>query len=588
MKEHEESRLKMALKDLFRGKKQARTTDLPTLWMDQPDIPWNEYPRPQLERDSFLCLNGRWSLKHNGEDWGEILVPYPPESVLSGIEEQGKEGDVLTYERTFTLPGGFRKDRVILHFGAVDQVCTVYLNHRELGTHKGGYLPFSFDITEHLAEGENTLRVEVIDDLNHDLPWGKQSRNRGGMWYTPVSGIWQTVWLESVPENYIRSVKITADMESAAIAIEGGTDHMYLNCDGKRYAITGNTVTVRPENPKLWSPENPHLYRFTLTAGEDEVKGYFALRAIESKVVAGKPRLLLNGRPYFFHGLLDQGYWPDGIFLPGSPEGFTWDVMTMKELGFNMLRKHIKVEPERFYYDCDRLGMIVFQDLVNSGDYFYLRDTALPTVGFQKNTCHPAPSEERKAFFLEHGEGIVTHLRNHPCVLLYTLFNEGWGQHNTQVLYEHFKAFAPDRIWNAASGWFKNSDRDLRSEHIYFGSLELKPKGQKPLALTEFGGCSWPVEGHRFNLDEEYGYQKYTSSADLQAGLSRLYREDIIPQIGSKGLCMTVLTQVSDVEDETNGLVTYDRRVVKVDGAEMRSIANALKAALEADVFTDS
>ena len=588
MKEHEESRLKMALNDLFRGKKKARTTDLPTPWMDQPQIPWNEYPRPQLERSSFLCLNGAWELRLNGDPLGQILVPYPPESVLSGIHRTFARGDVLDYERTFTLPEGFQKDRVILHFGAVDQICTVCLNGQELGGHKGGYLPFSFDITDFLTEGENTLRVEVIDDLDHDLPWGKQSSDRGGMWYTPVSGIWQTVWLESVPEDYIRGLEISTDMESATIVIRGGTEDMYLNCDGKRYAITGSSVTVRPENPKLWSPEEPYLYRFTLTAGADEVKGYFALRSIGSEVVAGKPRLMLNGKPYFFHGLLDQGYWPDGIFLPGAPEGFTWDVMTMKELGFNMLRKHIKVEPERFYYDCDRLGMIVFQDLVNSGDYFYLRDTALPTVGFKKNTYHPAPSGERKSFFVEHGEGIVKHLHNHPCVLLYTLFNEGWGQHNTQELYGRFRSLAPDRIWNAASGWFKNSDNDLQSEHIYFGSLELKPKGERPLALTEFGGYSWPVEGHRFNLDEEYGYQKYTNGADLQAGLSRLYREDILPQIGSKGLCMTVLTQVSDVEDETNGLVTYDRQVVKVDAEEMRAIARELKAALEADVFTDS
>ena len=589
MKEHEESRLKMALNDFLRGRKKARTTDLPTPWMDQPEIPWNEYPRPQLERDSFLCLNGMWDLDCNREQWGKILVPYPPESVISGINRTLKEGDVLTYERTFTLPEGFLKDRVLLHFGAVDQKCQVYVNGAYAGEHVGGYLPFTFDITDMVEESEeNHIRVEVQDDLDHDLPWGKQSRNRGGMWYTPVSGIWQTVWLESVPEDYIRGLAILTDMESATIRIKGGTDHMYLNCDGKRYAITGNTVTVRPENPKLWSPENPYLYRFTLTAGEDEVKGYFALRSIGSDVVAGKPRLLLNGRPYFFHGLLDQGYFPDGIFLPGSPEGFTWDVQTMKDLGFNMLRKHIKVEPERFYYDCDRLGMIVFQDLVNSGDYFYLRDTALPTVGFKKDVLHPDPSERRKSFFVEHGEGIVTHLRNHPCVLLYTLFNEGWGQHNTQELYEHFKSFAPDRIWNAASGWFKNSDNDLQSEHIYFGSLEMKPKGQKPLVLTEFGGYSWPVEGHRFNLDEEYGYQKYTNGDDLQAGLSKLYREDILPQIGSKGLCMTVLTQVSDVEDETNGLVTYDRQVVKVERAEMRAIAEALKAALEADVFTES
>jgi hypothetical protein len=254
----------------------------------------------------------------------------------------------------------------------------------------------------------------------------------------------------------------------------------------------------------------------------------------------------------------------------------------MKELGFNMLRKHIKVEPERFYYDCDRLGMVVFQDLVNSGGYYYIRDTILPTVGFRKNTYHPTPSRRRAEFFVAHGEGIVDHLHNHPSVLLYTLFNEGWGQHNTQKLYDHFRAYAPDRVWNAASGWFKNSTNDLQSEHIYFGSLAMKPRGEKPLALTEFGGYSWPVAEHRFNLDEEYGYQKYTNREDLQQALSRLYREDILPQVREKGLCLTVLTQVSDVEDETNGLVTYDRRMVKVEPEQMRAIAKELREAMAA------
>ena len=588
MKEHEQSRLKMAISDLFRKKGDARTAELTTPWEVQPDIPWNEYPRPMLERKSFFCLNGDWELRCNGDVLGQILVPYPPESQLSGIGETFRKGDVLDYERRFTLPEGFKKDRVLLHFGAVDQECEVYVNDTHLGGHVGGYLPFSFDVTDALTEGENTLWLEVKDDLNHDLPWGKQSRERGGMWYTPVSGIWQTVWMESVPEHYIRSLRVSTDMESATIQIDGGTEHMYLNCDGKRYAITGSTVTIRPENPRLWSPEEPNLYPFTITAGDDEVKSYFALRSIESKMVDGVPRLCLNGKPYFFHGLLDQGYYPDGIFLPGSPEGVTWDVKTMKDLGFNLLRKHIKIEPERFYYDCDRLGMVVFQDLVNSGDYYYLRDTALPTVGFRKDTYHPAPTERRKAFFIQHGEDTVAHLHNHPCVLLYTLFNEGWGQHDTQALYEHFKSIAPDRIWNAASGWFKNSDSDLQSEHIYFGSLELKPRGEKPLALTEFGGYSWPVEGHRFNLDEEYGYQKYRSREEFQAGLTRLYREEILPQVKSKGLCMTVLTQVSDVEDETNGMVTYDRQVVKVDRAEMRAIAAELQASLEEAVLTHS
>ena len=569
-----ESRLRMAVNDLLKKKDPPRTTVLDTPWSDQPDIPWNEYPRPQLRRDSFFCLNGRWRFAVNGEDRGEILVPYPPESKLSGAAVP-EIGDQLTYEREFILPEGFRKDRVILHFGAVDQECTVYLNDIELGSHVGGYLPFSFDVTEQLRE-RNTLRVIVFDPLDTDLPYGKQRKDRGGMWYTPVSGIWQTVWMESVPENYIRGVKLETALDSVVITVDG-SGPFTVECDGKIYRPKTNRFRIRPENPRLWTPEEPNLYTVVVRNCDDAVETYFALRRIESKKVGKHQRLLLNGKPYFFHGMLDQGYWPDGLFLPGSPEGYTWDIRTMKDLGFNTIRKHIKIEPERFYYDCDRLGMIVFQDLINSGPYHYLRDTAIPTIGGKLTTYHETPSERRRTFFLTHGEQTLAHLHNHPCILLYTLFNEGWGQHDTQNLYRHFKALEPNRIWNAASGWFKNSDSDGQSEHIYFGSLKMKAQGRRPLLLTEFGGYSCALEGHRFNLDEEYGYQKYRSREEFQGALSKLYRNDILPQIAT-GLCGAILTQLSDVEDETNGLVTYDRRIVKADPAEMTAIAGELRA----------
>ena len=569
-----ESRLRMAVNDLLKKKDPPRTTVLDTPWSDQPDIPWNEYPRPQLRRDSFFCLNGRWRFAVNGEDRGEILVPYPPESKLSGAAVP-EIGDQLTYEREFILPEGFRKDRVILHFGAVDQECTVYLNDIELGSHVGGYLPFSFDVTEQLRE-RNTLRVIVFDPLDTDLPYGKQRKDRGGMWYTPVSGIWQTVWMESVPENYIRGVKLEPALDSVVITVDG-SGPFTVECDGKIYRPKTNRFRIRPENPRLWTPEEPNLYTVVVRNCDDAVETYFALRTIEPKKVGKHHRLCLNGKPYFFHGMLDQGYWPDGLFLPGSPEGYTWDIRTMKELGFNTIRKHIKIEPEQFYYDCDRLGMIVFQDLINSGPYHYLRDTAIPTIGGKLTTYHETPSERRRTFFLTHGEQTLAHLHNHPCILLYTLFNEGWGQHDTQNLYRHFKALEPNRIWNAASGWFKNSDSDVQSEHIYFGSLRMKAQGRRPLLLTEFGGYSCALEGHRFNLDEEYGYQKYRSREEFQGALSKLYRNDILPQIAT-GLCGAILTQLSDVEDETNGLVTYDRRIVKADPAEMTAIAGELRA----------
>ena len=553
-------------------------TNLSTPWMEQPEISWNEYPRPQLRRDSFLCLNGKWNLSCNGLDWGEILVPYPPESQLSGICKAVGPKDVLIYRRNVTIPEGFNRGRVLLHFGAVDQICKIWWNGELVGEHEGGYLPFSFDVTEYLAE-ENELRVGVVDALDHDYPYGKQRHDRGGMWYTPVSGIWQTVWMESVPENHIKSIRIDTDLESVTLRIRGGDGQKVLMCDGKRYLFEGNAVRFRPENPRLWTPEEPNLYPFTIEVGEDKIESYFALRTIGSETVDGLPRLTLNGKPYFFHGLLDQGYFSDGIYLPGSPEGYTFDVQTMKDLGFNTLRKHIKIEPERFYYDCDRLGMVVFQDLVNSGDYYYIVDTVLPNGGIKKGITHKA-SPKRAEIFESTAKETLDHLHNHPSILYYTLFNEGWGQYDEQRLYETMKKLEPDRIWDATSGWFWNCDSDVLSEHIYFGGLEKMKPDHRPLVLSEFGGYSCGIEGHRFNLKKVYGYKKYENPAHMEAGLMELYRTYIIPKV-SQGLSAAILTQVSDVEDETNGLVTYDRQVVKVSPENMQKIAKELEEALK-------
>ena len=557
--------------------KKDNTVLLMTPWSAQPEIPWNEYPRPQLKRNSFFCLNGKWDLSRNGEPWGEILVPYPPESLLSGILGRVEKGDVLVYQREFTLPDRFSRGRVLLHFGAVDQKCRVFLNDSLVGEHEGGYLPFHFDVTEFLTE-ENHLRVEVEDDLDHDYPWGKQSDKRGGMWYTPVSGIWQTVWMESVPEHAIEGLIIDTDTESVTITVLGGQGDKVLRCDGKRYLFHGSRVRIRPENPKLWTPETPHLYPFVIETETDRVESYFALRIVSVETVEGFARLCLNGKPYFFHGLLDQGYFPDGIYLPGSPEGYTWDVQTMKDLGFNTLRKHIKIEPERFYYDCDRLGMVVFQDLVNSGGYDYFVDTVLPNGGVKKGITHKA-SPRRAKIFEDTAEQTLRHLHNHPSILYYTLFNEGWGQYDEQRLYERMKTLEPDRIWDATSGWFHNCDSDVLSEHIYFGGITKMKADHRPLVLSEFGGYSCALEGHRFNLKKIYGYKKFDTPEALEQALVRLYREQILPMVG-KGLCAAILTQVSDVEDETNGLATYDRKVVKVSPEQMLPIARELQQAL--------
>ena len=547
--------------------------------------PFSSYPRPQLARDSYLCLNGRWDFsvarKQGREKLGKILVPFPPESRLSGIERITQPDDTLVYTRLITIPDGFRKhptDRILLHFGAVDQRADVEINGRGIGQSESPYLPFTVDLTDRLVEGENELTVIVKDALDLDYPYGKQTYQRGGMWYTPVSGIWQTVWMECVPEAYIQSLKITPTLNSVTIEVEGGAPEKVLTLDDVDYPFTGDSITIPVENPHHWTPEDPYLYAFTLRSGEDTVRSYFALRTVGITEVNGKSLLTLNGKPYFFHGLLDQGYFPDGIFLPATEEGFEKDILEMKSCGFNMLRKHIKVEPDIFYYLCDKLGMVVFQDMVNSGKYSFLIDTALPTVGLRKGITHPA-SEHRRELFFTCAEGMMKHLYNHPSVCYYTIFNEGWGQFDADHAYHCLKQLDPTRIYDTTSGWFKTKDSDVESDHIYFKPVKLKNVKGRPMVLSEFGGYSCKIEGHSFNLDKTYGYRFFSDQQAFEDALVKLYEDEIIPHI-ERGLSATVLTQVSDVEDETNGLLTYDRAILKVDAARMRELAERME-----DVF---
>ena len=548
--------------------------------------PWQAYPRPQMKRESYLNLNGQWEFTARQEETlpdsydRTILVPFCPESLLSGIKEHFPDGCWLFYRRKLILPEGFVRGRVLLHFGAVDQYAKVYVNGKLAGSHLGGYEAFSIDITDYL-QAENELVVGAMDDLRTKVqPYGKQTLNRGGMWYTPVSGIWQSVWAESVPAEYIQSLDIQADGEKAVISVEPAMDGK-VTVDGNVYPLCDGTAVVKPENPVLWSPENPHLYDFVVETKCDRVESYFALRSLEIKKVGQYPRLCLNGKPYFFHGLLDQGYWSDGIYTPADPQGFERDILSMKALGFNMLRKHIKVEPEQFYYDCDRLGMIVFQDMVNNGDYSFFRDTALPTVGLQKlcdRNMHRDPAT-RKAF-RQGMRATVKQLKNHPCICYWTIFNEGWGQFDSDAVYGRMKKLDSSRFIDATSGWFRRKKSDVESLHIYFGSWKKLKSGHRPLVLSEFGGYCYGVEGHIFNPEKAYGYKSCKSLEALNRDLKALYEEKVIPA-AEKGLCAAVYTQVSDVEDEINGLLTYDRKVCKADGEMLLSIAQKLQKAIE-------
>ena len=566
------------------------------------ETPWTVYPRPQMRRGSYLNLNGQWDFCVTKDPWlpgkydSEIAVPFCMESALSGVKKQHKSWEYIYYRRKFTLPDGFNRGRVLLHIGAADRHLKCYVNGKRVGTeHDGGYDNITYDVTRCL-QAENILELRCYDPIGEKTiaywmkhctryPYGKQVAydKRGGMWYTPVSGIWQTVWLESVPKKYIHKLNIENRGYSVCISIEPKLSGRVIIPALGEFELTDGAVTVTPENPNLWSPENPHLYDFTVKTEEDEVHSYFAIRSLEVKKVGDYPRLCLNGKPYFFHGLLDQGYWPDGIFTPAKPECYADDILAMKRLGFNTLRKHIKVEPEEFYYQCDKLGMIVWQDMVNNGDYNYIRDTVMPTIGVQKRDDRNFHRDKavRKAF-LDGMAATVGQLKNHPCICYWTIFNEGWGQFDSDNVYEAFKKLDDTRFIDTTSGWFRRKKTDVDSRHVYFGRLKLRGDGKKPLVLSEFGGRTYRAEGHVFNPDKTYGYGGCESLQSLSEAVSTLYMQEVLPCV-EKGLCATVYTQVSDVEDEINGLLSYDRKVEKLTPETMLPIAAALQKAVESE-----
>ena len=547
--------------------------------------PWNIYPRPQMRRDSWLNLNGEWDFSAGKPafEGKTILVPFCPESRLSGIGEHFPEGTPLWYRRTVTLPEDFNRGRVLLHIGAADQTAEIYVNGRKLASHEGGYEAFAVDITDALQD-ENEIMICCRDDLrDQTYPYGKQvlPEKRGGMWYTPVSGIWQSVWLESVPEVYIE--KLSIENRGYSVTINTGLEipGTVTVAELGQFPLEGGTVTITPENPNLWSPENPYLYDFTVEQGQDRVKSYFAIRCLEVKKVGGYPRLCLNGKPYFFHGLLDQGYWPESLLTAPAPASYAGEIFLMKELGFNTLRKHIKVEPEEFYYQCDKHGMIVWQDMVNNSDYSFFRDTAVPTVGIQKlNDRHLHSNPKHREMFFKCAEATVKQLKNHPSICYWTIFNEAWGQFDSDNVYEWFKTLDDTRFVDSTSGWFRRKKSDVDSRHVYFKKVQLKGDGRKPLVLSEFGGKTYKAEGHLFNPEKSYGYGGCETLEELNKAVEKLYLEEIVPCIRN-GLCASIYTQVSDVEDEINGLLTYDRKVRKLRPEIMLPVAVALQQALE-------
>lgn len=561
---------------------------LTTKWGEALDRehPLPEYPRPQLRRESFLNLNGVWqyavsTLNSEPEEYdGDIVVPFPLESELSGVGCVLQPGEYLWYRREFTLPEDFNVGRVLLHFGAVDQCARVWVNGMDACTHTGGYLPFSADITDLLFEGENTLVVRVTDDTDRSYHTrGKQKLKPGGIWYSPVSGIWQTVWCESVPENYISSLFITPHLEDGSVELlVMGEGAVRAVIDGDAYDFeAGTSALLKLREVRAWSPEEPYLYKLELAMGDDRVESYFAMRSVGiGEDRNGVKRLLLNGKPYFQNGLLDQGWWPDGLYTAPSDEALAFDIAAAKTMGFNMLRKHVKVEPLRWYYHCDRLGMLVWQDMPNGGGSYSALTVSAPLLTGShsrddKYSKFARREEKGRDEFREELLDMVSHLYNAPSIVTWVIFNEGWGQFDSDKCAEAVLELDSSRILDRTSGWHDQGSGELRSIHLYFDDYKHKPdKLGRCVVLSEFGGYTLPIDGHAWP-GKPFGYKKFDSQEKFRRALTLLYDGQIRPACMS-GLAAAIYTQLTDVENELNGLITYDRRVIKLSPADIKRI----------------
>lgn len=557
-----------------------------TQWSEQvnPDNVLPEYPRPIMERTEWKNLNGLWDYaiiekgKHTPSVFdGKILVPFAVESSLSGVGKTVGAEKELVYRRSFDVPSSWKGKRVLLHFGAVDWKTDVWVNDVKVGSHTGGFTPFSFDITEALQGKNNTLMVKVWDPTDKGYqPRGKQVSRPEGIWYTPVTGIWQTVWLEPVSESYIQDLSITPDIDNSLLSLKALVkdatskdlvevkvfDGQQLVAQGK--SINGECVQVAmPENAKLWSPESPFLYTLKVSLKQngklvDEVSSYAAMRKYSSKRdVNGIVRLELNNKPLFQFGPLDQGWWPDGLYTAPTDEALLYDIQKTKDFGFNMIRKHIKVEPARWYTYCDKLGIIVWQDMP-SGD----RNPEWQNRKYFEGT-EMKRSAESEACYRKEWKEIMDALYSYPCIGTWIPFNEAWGQFKTPEIVEWTKQYDPTRLVNPASGGNHYTCGDMLDLHNYPAPELYLYDAQRATVLGEYGGIGWVVQGHIWEPDRNWGYIQFNSSKEVTDEYvkyaEKLY--DLIP----RGFSAAVYTQTTDVEVEVNGLMTYDRKVIKLD-----------------------
>ena len=547
--------------------------------------PLSEHPNPQFERKSYLCLNGEWDYKITQREgipssWdGKIIVPYSPESPLSGVNHILQPDENLFYRLQFQLDDDFIKEKVVLHFLGVDQTAEVYLNGHFLIEHIGGFLPFEVDIKQYLEDGVNSLIVKVKDVTDKSYhSRGKQRLKHGGIWYTPQSGIFLPVYIESVPYIHVKSFKITPDIDRQEIVInvKSTADVCELSIfDEVTRVPTNEDIPVPIKDMHLWSPEDPYLYPIKIKVRDDEVHSYFAMRKFSiMKDENNIPRLALNNKPIFMKGVLDQGYYQKGLLTPPSYEDYVKDIELVKALGFNMIRKHIKIEIPRWYYECDKRGMIVWQDFVNGGNKYHFSTIAFPLIfGIHHKDNHYARfsrrNKEGRIEAINEFKQTIDYLYNFPCIALWTVFNEGWGQFDSKKIVEELKAIDNSRLYDHASGWHDQGIGELKSMHVYFKRVKLPKKENRCIILSEFGGLVLPVEGHR--IEGNSVYKKFNTIDEYLNAYKEMIEVDVIKNI-PLGLSATVYTQLSDVEEETNGFITYDREVVKLDPIRIKEI----------------